>query len=65
MDMGDMRYTGTVLFGRRNGFGLGIYYDGSKYQGMWVNDLKDGSGKFEDPMGGFSEGMWNRGNRRG
>ena len=56
--MNDMIFTGTILFGRRNGFGSALYSDGSKYQGMWVNDLKDGSGKFEDAMGGFEDGMW-------
>ena len=45
LQMGDLEYTGTVLFGRRNGFGTAYYKDGARYQGMWVNDLREGSGK--------------------
>ena len=65
LDMGGVLFTGTVLFGRRNGFGTGLYEDGSKYCGMWVNDERNGSGKYEDTHGGFEEGMWFQDKKRG
>ena len=39
------KYVGDVQGGRRNGFGIISYADGTSYSGGWFNDERDGFGK--------------------
>ena len=38
-------YRGTVKNGMRNGYGIFIYLDKSRYEGEWENDMRQGKGK--------------------
>ncbi len=58
-------YTGLLLQGKRNGFGVSYYADGSPcYKGSWLYDLEQGYGKtfwkstgLLQYEGNFSRGM--------
>lgn len=39
-------YYGSFKNGKRDGHGTFLYADGSKYEGMWKNNLKDGMVNF-------------------
>ena len=59
-DNGDI-YKGEFIDGKRNGFGICIYSNREKYEGLWKNDLMNGVGKyiFKDGsvyMGDFKNG---------
>ena len=43
-----------------NRFGIFIYKrpDGAKYQGQWVNNKVEGSGKFQFADGDIYDGHW-------
>ena len=40
------KYYGDWVNGRRNGFGIMNYSDGSKYEGEWINNRKIGKGTY-------------------
>ena len=35
-----------------------IYADGSKYEGNWKNDMRDGQGKYISETGVINRGNW-------
>lgn len=41
---------------KRNGFGISIRPDGSRYQGTWLNDCIHGIGRFTNINGNYYEG---------
>lgn len=47
-------YKGSFVEGRREGFGTFYYADGSSYEGMWVNNRKNGRGKWVNYNGDTS-----------
>lgn len=44
-------YTGEFFQGQRHGFGTFVYDDGSRYEGGWVNNVKQGDGKYTTANG--------------
>jgi hypothetical protein len=51
--------------GFRNGFGLRVFTNGSRYQGQWVDDKMDGHGNLAGAGGGKYEGKFHNGFRTG
>ena len=53
------KYTGARdLHGRRAGWGVQFFSDGSKYEGEWHDDMAHGKGKTTDAEGGVVEGSF-------
>lgn len=54
------KYTGqwTVENSKRDGFGIQIWSDGSKYEGFWNNDKANGKGRLIHADGDVYEGDW-------
>jgi hypothetical protein len=53
-------YKGEWSFtGKKQGFGIYIKPDGSKYEGMWNNDKIEGIGRYIDRFGNYYEGKIN------
>lgn len=50
---------------KKHGQGLFIYPDGSKYEGSWVDDLRDGYGIYYYVNGDRFEGEWKQHLRHG
>jgi hypothetical protein len=44
--------------GQRNGYGVFYYANGSKYQGLWKNNLKDGLAIFIEDSGNITQGKF-------
>ena len=44
--------------GQRNGYGVFYYANGSKYQGLWKNNLKDGLAIFIEDNGNITQGRF-------
>ena len=44
-----------------NGEGIFIFLDGRKYEGLYVNDKKEGHGVFTWPDGRKYDGNWKNG----
>lgn len=44
--------------GCRQGFGVMIWGDGSKYEGFWKDDMANGYGRFIQESGDVYEGEW-------
>jgi hypothetical protein len=45
--------------GQKHGYGVLVRFDGSKYEGFFMNDVINGRGRYIDCQGGFHyEGMW-------
>jgi hypothetical protein len=42
-------YEGFLVDGKREGFGLYTWADGSQYTGSWENDVMEGLGKYQSP----------------
>ena len=51
-------YDGEWMNGRRFGFGVQTWPDGSRYEGMWENDKANGQGKLTHADGDVYEGEW-------
>ena len=47
-------YTGEFHAGVRDGFGLFVYDDGSRYEGSWKDNRKNGEGKYTASCGAVS-----------
>lgn len=53
----DTIYKGSWNYnGKKEGWGVYIKADGSKYEGFWSNDKIEGSGRFIDKSGNHYEG---------
>ena len=40
------KYEGSIINGKRDGYGILYYNNGNRYEGYWKNDKKDGRGIF-------------------
>ena len=58
-------FMGEWVEDRREGRGLHVFQDMSKYEGEWKGDLIDGIGKLIDPDGSSYEGEFIRGQKDG
>ena len=58
-------YRGGFRKGVRHGKGIGIMSDGVKYTGDWVDDMPNGYGRFDYPIGAYYNGDVVRGKRQG
>lgn len=59
-------YKGSWNFqGKKQGYGMLIKQDGSKYEGFWNNDKIDGKGRYIDCKGNYYEGEWKDGKANG
>jgi hypothetical protein len=57
------RYTGQLINGLRDGYGVFEFTDGSKYSGDWKGDKMNGKGKLKYEIGkeyegGFKDNMF-------
>jgi len=54
------RYTGewSIESSKRDGFGVQVWGDGSKYEGFWRNDKANGKGRLIHADGDVYEGDW-------
>lgn len=39
-------FEGTYFNDKRDGFGIELYSDGTRYEGIWKNGIKEGKGNF-------------------
>ena len=60
-----IKYKGGLKKGLRNGFGIQIWPEGTKYEGNWINDEIGGIGKLSISNGDIYEGGFNDGNLNG
>jgi hypothetical protein len=62
---------GTIYFGqwsflgKKQGYGIYIKPDGSKYEGFWYDDKIEGLGRYIDKFGNYYEGQWKNGMANG
>lgn len=60
------RYSGTLVMGSKEGYGVYKYMNGNVYDGEWKKDKKHGKGKYDYFLTGESyEGDWYMGEKRG
>ncbi len=59
------RFEGTLIDGRKQGYGTHIWADGQKYSGVWKDDIQDGRGTFTFANGDVYEGDFVQGERTG
>lgn len=59
------QYSGGMVNGKKDGYGVLIMPNGDKYEGEWKNDLQNGQGTFTYANGDKYEGQWVNGNREG
>ena len=52
------KYTGDMLNGKQEGYGIQIWEDGAKYEGEWKNGKTNGYGIFYHPDGDIYKGYW-------
>lgn len=52
------QYIGDFLYGKRHGYGVILYANGSKYEGDWLDDKKSGRGVFTFKNGRIFEGIF-------
>ena len=53
-------YTGQMLNGQREGYGIQIWPEGAKYEGFWKDNMAHGRGKFHHLDGDIYDGEWER-----
>jgi len=51
---------GQWAYGKRHGYGVFYYANGSKYEGYWYENLKHGTGKMTFEDGTVYEGDFDR-----
>lgn len=54
-----------LLDGKRHGFGVRVFSNGSRYEGQWDGDVAEGSGELHGVAGGKYEGSFWNGHRYG
>lgn len=59
------QYSGGIVDGKKEGYGVLIMPNGDKYEGEWKNDFQNGTGTFTYANGDTYEGQWVNGNREG
>ena len=58
-------YLGQMKNGLREGLGTQIYYDGSRYDGIWRNDVPNIKGRIIYTNSDYYEGDWKNGQKHG
>ena len=58
------RFTGSLVNGRLDGWGVYDFANGSQYRGQFRAGLQHGFGKMTAPNGSFFEGVWQDGEPR-
>lgn len=48
---------------KKQGYGIYIWEDGRKYEGMWENGKQHGLGTYKEPNGIMKTGYWDDGKR--
>jgi hypothetical protein len=61
----DIVYLGDIVDGQAHGQGIGIWADGTKYQGEWRYGVKHGRGLYKYPDGDSYEGEFKDNKRHG
>lgn len=61
----EVHYVGEVEGGKAFGKGVGLYTNGSRYEGRWQNNLRHGEGVFYWPDGEYYIGNFKDGERSG
>lgn len=61
----DILYFGEIKDGKANGYGVGLWTDGSTYEGFWENNLRNGTGTQEWTDGELYEGAYKNDKREG
>lgn len=51
-------YEGEVVAGQRHGYGIAVYTDRSRYDGLWQHGRRHGKGKATFTLGGSYDGEW-------
>ena len=62
---GDRHYEGGWRFGRRQGYGIQTYGDGSYYIGDWYEGNAQGQGTYWEQSGYNHTGAWHKGDQTG
>lgn len=52
-----MKFLGNKINGKKEGFGIQEWQDGSSYIGIYKNSKSNGFGKFIHPNGDFFKGI--------
>ncbi|CAM4077154.1 MORN repeat-containing protein [Zobellia nedashkovskayae] len=60
-----MHYVGKVKNGKANGYGIALLDSGSRYEGLWVGNERDGEGTFYWPDGEYYIGAYKEDKRSG
>ena len=55
-------YSGKLVSGKRSDFGINTWEDGERYDGNWLNDVKNGAGNNFIRMEVFTMGIGQMGN---
>jgi len=60
------QYAGDWVCGKRTGQGVSLSASGSRYEGQFFENRRDGHGRLTTPLGdSYYEGSWKRGERHG
>ena len=65
LELEDVKYIGQVIDGKKEGNGIMLFKDGSRYEGNWKNDKEEGKGSFFNIKGDKYEGDWKNGQKEG
>ena len=60
-----LHYIGQVSDDKANGYGIAVFDTGSRYEGEWVNNLRQGEGSFYWPDGEYYKGEYDNDLRNG
>ncbi len=60
-----LHYVGQVIRGKANGYGIAVFDTGSRYEGIWRNNKREGKGKFYWADGERYEGDYKNDRREG
>ena len=58
LEMEDGKFRGNMINGKREGYGVFYYNDGSQYWGNWLNGKRSGEGKYISCKGSVYNGNW-------
>ncbi|MGE0930230.1 MORN repeat-containing protein [Peijinzhouia sedimentorum] len=61
----DILYFGETKDGKANGYGVGLWTDGSTYEGFWEKNMRNGTGTQEWKDGELYEGAYKNDKREG
>lgn len=60
-----LHYVGQVISGKANGYGIAVFDTGSRYEGIWRNNKREGKGNFYWIDGEHYEGDYKNDKREG